>query len=368
MKSYLLKTITLTIICFSIWQIQASAQFSSSGEDPGRVRWNYMYSPHYKLIYPRGLDSLATVYGTLMEKYRMSESLSSGLVPGEGYRKRTQVIIHPFHGVSNGSVTWAPKRVDLFALPDAYNPDPMPWEKSLAVHESRHLAQMQFGYKGWLKPLTWILGDMAVGAYSALWPSTWLLEGDAVTAETALTRYGRGRSADFLNYYMMAFDEGDMRNWYKWRYGSYRFYAPDHYALGYMTVAGVRYFYGEPLFTDKYFERISRNPFRFFNTQKTVRQISGLRFKDSWNRITDGFHEMWQQEAELRKPFTQSERIQDKGKWFSTMSGGVVVDGELYGISSGIAEASSLVKLNPDTQTLARLRAFFFIFKRPEIR
>lgn len=73
---------------------------------------------------------------------------------------------------------------------------------------------MQFGYKGWLKPLTWILGDMAVGAYSALWPSTWLLEGDAVTAETALTRYGRGRSADFLNYYMMAFDEGDMRDWY----------------------------------------------------------------------------------------------------------------------------------------------------------
>ena len=96
MKSYLLKTITLTIICFSIWQIQASAQFSSSGEDPARVRWNYMDSPHYKLIYPRGLDSLATVYGTLMEKYRMSESLSSGLVPGEGYRKRTQVIIHPF--------------------------------------------------------------------------------------------------------------------------------------------------------------------------------------------------------------------------------------------------------------------------------
>lgn len=358
MKSYLLKTITLTIICFSIWQIQASAQFSSSGEDPARVRWNYMYSPHYKLIYPRGLDSLATVYGTLMEKYRMSESLSSGLVPGEGYRKRTQVIIHPFHGVSNGSVTWAPKRVDLFALPDAYNPDPMPWEKSLAVHESRHLAQMQFGYKGWLKPLTWILGDMAVGAYSALWPSTWLLEGDAVTAETALTQYGRGRSADFLNYYMMAFDEGDMRNWYKWRYGSYRFYAPDHYALGYMTVAGVRYFYGDPLFTDKYFERISRNPFRFFNTQKTVRQISGLRFKDSWSRITDGFHEMWQQEAELRKPFTQSERIQDEGKWFSTMSGGVVVDGQLYGIASGIAEASSLVKLDPDTQTLARLRAF----------
>lgn len=67
---------------------------------------------------------------------------------------------------------------------------------------------------------------------------------------------------------------------------------------------------------------------------------------------------MWQQEAELRKPFTQSERIQDEGKWFSTMSGGVVVDGQLYGIASGIAEASSLVKLDPDTQTLAGLRAF----------
>ena len=295
--SSITRIISVAFCCIFFAVQPAHAQFYTNGDDPGKTRWSRMDSPHYRIIYPSGLDSLARVYGHELERFRMAESISSGLVPGEGYRKRTPVILHAFNGISNGSITWAPKRADLYTLQDAYDPEPMPWIKSLAVHESRHMAQMQFGYKGWLKPLTYIIGDMAVGAYSAIWPSNWFLEGDAVVAETALTNYGRGRSADFLSYYMMAFDNADWRNWYRWRYGSYRHYSPNHYALGYLTIAGTRYCFDDPLFTERYFARTASNPFRFFNTQKTVKQASGKRFKDSFSEIMTGFHEIWKEEA-----------------------------------------------------------------------
>ncbi len=336
----------------------AEAQFSSNGDDPGKLRWFRMDTPSYRLIYPAGLDSLAKVYGNEFERFRLSESISSGLVPGEGYRRRTPVILHAWHGVSNGAVTWAPKRIDIYTLPDAYDPEPVPWVKSLAVHESRHLAQMQFGYKGWLRPLTYILGDMAPGAYSAIWPSTWFLEGDAVVAETALTETGRGRTADFLDYYMMAFGNGDWRNWYRWRYGSYRHYTPNHYALGYMTIAGARYCFDDPLFTERYFSRIASNPFRFFNTQKNMRLASGKSFRESFSTIMGTFHDIWEEDARARQPFTPAERVENTGKWFVTTDNNTSSDGHIYSITSSYADASALTDYDIATGTLKTMRPF----------
>ena len=254
----------------------AKAQFYSLGDDPGRLRWRTFETPHYRIVYPRGSDSLALVYGNEFEKYVQAEAISSGMTLKDGKKRKFPLLIHVWNGISNAAVTWAPKRLDIFTLPSVYDPEPMPWTTNLAIHEGRHISQMQLGYKGWLKPLTWLLGDMAPGAYSALWPSTWLLEGDAVIAETALTGSGRGRSSDFLEYYRTAFPEGISRDWYSWRYGSYRHYSPDHYALGYITAGGVRYFYDDPLFTERYFSFFFRNPYRFVNEQKTGEAAPGM--------------------------------------------------------------------------------------------
>lgn len=358
------KAILLSVTILLSAGLSLSAQFYSNGSDPGSTKWRQVSTPNYQIIYPRGLDSLARSYGNELERFRLAESLSSGLVPGEGYSRKTPVVLHAFHGISNGSVTWAPKRLDLYTLPDAYNPEPLPWAKSLAVHESRHLAQMQFGYKGWLRPLTYVLGDMAVGAYSALWPNTWMLEGDAVVAETALTNMGRGRSADFLDYYYDAFRENDWRNWYRWRYGSYRHYTPNHYALGYMTIAGMRYSFGDTLFTERYFSRTASNPFRFFNLQKTVRQASGMKFKDTFSVIMQDFNEIRRKEWGGRGDHTAPNWVIDEDwqiltqiKWFTERSGLVCYDGKIYAISSSMAESTSLMEVGA-RHVIKRLHSF----------
>lgn len=353
-----LRAFAAAAILTSLLCPDASAQFYTGGADPARIKWFSISSKHYKVIYPEGADSLAGEYCRHLEGYRHPESASSGLTPGEGYRRRTPVILHTGHGISNGVVTWAPRRADLYTLPDAYNPEPMPWIKTLAIHEGRHLAQMQFGYRGWLRPLTFVLGDMAVGAYSAIWPGNWLLEGDAVVAETALTAYGRGRSADFLEYYKAAFDSGDWRNWYRWRYGSYRHYAPDYYALGYMTVGGARYLYDDAGFTERYFDNITSAPLTFFNTQKTLRQASGKRFRESFPEIMETFRDHWAAGDAVREPFTVTEQVQTGDRWYKEMNGGIWCGGRLYSVCSGLATPAMLTEYDPETGKVRNVRAF----------
>ncbi len=349
----------LSIILFLIISsISVRAQFYILGDDPGGLKWYSVETPHYKIIYPAGLDSLSREYGRQLERFWRPVGMSSGYMPGEMYRAKTPVILHAHNAVSNGSVTWAPRRMDFYTTPDAYDAAPLPWVNTLAVHESRHLSQMQFGYGGLLRPLNWLLGEMAPGAMSAVFPNQHLLEGDAVVAETALTEHGRGRNGDFLNYYAFAFGQGDWRNWYSWRYGSFRRPAPDHYALGYLTIAGARVFYDDPLFMKEYFGRVTRNPFRLFNLQRQMKEASGLRFNDAFRDIAHRQLEIWRANDAFRAPFVETDILTAEPSWWTEYRDVAAAgDGRLVAVRSGLREPSWLVEIGKDGAE-RRLRPF----------
>ena len=229
--------ITAALLCLSA--LCARAQFFTHGSDPSNLRWYSTETPYYKLIYPEGADSLARVYGRLLEQFREPIGHSAGTTPG-AILKKMPVVLHTHNPYSNGSVGWAPKRMDMFTVPEPYGADPVPWEVQLTAHEPRHQAQMQYAYDGWFKYGTWLIGDGFSPLVWALYLDWAMGEGDAVVAETGLTTGTRARTADFLNYFRVAYDSGDWRTWNRWRYGSFKYYAPDHYRIGYMTVAGAR--------------------------------------------------------------------------------------------------------------------------------
>ena len=106
----------------------ADAQFYVTGDDPGRLRWYSMDTDNFRIIYPEGNDSLAKVYGGNLEKYRLPVSRTSGYFPGGPGKFRMPVVLHTWN-TSNGSVAWAPKRMDLFTVPSAYDPEALPWDK-----------------------------------------------------------------------------------------------------------------------------------------------------------------------------------------------------------------------------------------------
>ncbi len=324
------------------------AQFEVPGNDPGKTRWSEIRGGTYRLIYPKGMDSLATGYYNELQRFTTPLARSIGFVPGSLQFGKTPVILHPFTPYNNGSVTWAPRRMELYTMPNPYGSLPQPWTTQLAVHEGRHLAQMQFGYKGGLKYPWYVLGEMWIGALAGLYPDPALLEGDAVVAETALTRSGRGRTADFLEYYYVAFDEGDWRDWYQWRYGSYRHYAPDYYAAGYMMVAGTRYFFNDPAFTRRYFKRVTETPWKLFSFRKTVRSASGLKFGYSWQKIMQGWRDIWKEEAAARAPFDSLERVSKEPVFPSDYALETFADGNLYVTKSGKDIADQLIIFGKD--------------------
>ena len=97
--------------------MNASAQFTSYGNDPFSVKWRQVSTQNFKLIYPAGMDSLAFSYGRALEAYRPWNALSSGFLIGENYASKMPVVLHGFSTINNGAVVWSPKRMMLFPVP-----------------------------------------------------------------------------------------------------------------------------------------------------------------------------------------------------------------------------------------------------------
>ena len=331
----------------------ASAQFYTMGEDPGGLRWNYVETPTYRVIYPRGLDSLGRAYAAALERFAGPVGGSIGIRPNASYRNRMPVVLHAHSVLSNGQVTWTPRRMELLTLPEAFRPEPTPWITQLAVHESRHVAQMQPGAG---RPFRWLgvlSGQLAAGGLSAVYGGPAFLEGDAVVAETALTAAGRGRTADFLEYYRVSFAAGDFRDYWRWRYGSQRLYTPDYYRAGYLAVGGIRAHYGVPNLTERFYRRITdHGGVAFLNWDKTVREATGKPFREAFAEVSAALQEQWAADEAARGPFLPSEAVTPVPRRYLDYSRLETVGDDLYTVRTGLTQPDRMVRIAPDgTQT-----------------
>ena len=330
---------------FLLLPFGARAQFFTAGDDPGCRRWYSIESENYRIIYPRGLDSLARVYAREMERFRRPVGLTSGYLPGEYTRGKMPVVLHAYNSVSNGSVAWAPKRMDAYTLPQIYDAEATPWVSQLAVHESRHISQMQFGLSHAQRPFGWFFGEMWNGLTAGVYTDISLLEGDAVIAETELTRSGRGRKADFLNYYMVCFDQGDLRDYDQWRYGSQRNYTPDHYALGYLSYGGLRWMYDRDDYMAEYLDYASRHPIRFDVREVIARHTTGKDFVNSFPAVRDSLTAAWKAKADLRAPYMPMEQVTKTPKMPTDYEGTVLSGDGLFAIKHGYSDNYQLVRI-----------------------
>ena len=357
--SKLVLSISYILISFS-----ASAQFYVTGDDPGKLRWNYIDTDSYRIIYPSESDSLAHVYARKLETFKVPVSRSTGYVVGSGDGKLMPVVLHTYNG-SNGSVAWAPRRMDLFTLPSAYDVDPMPWSTMLSVHESRHVTQMQFGMTNYQRPFYRAFGEMWNILVSILYPKMYFIEGDAVVAETALTPSGRGRTADFLNYYRIAFDNGDFRGWPQWLYGSQRNYYPNHYALGYMTLANIRTAYDFPMLASQVYHNASHKIFDIKPMVHLAEQKSGKDFKVLFKEICHSMNEQWQKEDSLRGPFMEVERVSAEPRLYTNYTDNFVVGENVYSIKKGYLDSPVLVRTDVNGNELF-VSHFAYSASRPQ--
>lgn len=316
--------------------LSVRAQFSVSSNDASSLKWMSIESPYFRVIYPRGCDSLARVYLYQLDRYRPMVGRSLGMASGDFYRKPLPVLLHTQNLRSNGMVTWAPARVELNTVPEWTNPSAMPWSAMLAVHEGRHAAQMQNGHRNVFGALFYVLGQAIPGAACA-YPGRLFLEGDAVVAETALSASGRGRSASFLNTYWYSFDNGDWRNWMKWRNGSVYRNTPDYYAFGYLVLSGIRTAYDAPSFIGDYFSYVSRRPYDFWAFRHVLKNTSGKKFRYAYPQILRQHYNEWTADAAHRAPFMPAEQLSQPTKRLTAYNNpNVTASGDLLWVKTDI--------------------------------
>jgi hypothetical protein len=245
------------------------AQFYSTGQDPGSIKWRQIKTEKYRLIYPSTFSPNAQYLANVMDLVTDHSTFTlKARVPG------IPVIIHSQSVVSNGVTVWAPKRIELFPCPpqNSYGEE---WLEQLAIHEYRHAVQTSKMNQGFSKALYYIFGEQATGAVLGLFIPTWFLEGDAVCSETALSSSGRGRIPAFENILRSQLVEKGPYSYDKATMGSYKTFTPDQYVLGYHLAAWGREKYGTGLW-NKALDRSAQLPFMVQPFSSGIHSVTGM--------------------------------------------------------------------------------------------
>ncbi len=247
----------------------ALAQYFVRGQDPASVRWQQIQTEHFRIIFPDDYVQKASYIADILEYSYEPVSRTLGNKP-----RRVPVILHNQTVVPNGFVSWAPARLEMFSNPPPDN-DPHNWLERLAVHEFRHVVQVDKLNQGVTGLFSRIFGEHITGISLGLFVPLWWLEGDAVSVETALTHGGRGRRPAFEQGLRAQVLDKGIYSYDKAMLGSFRDYVPNHYELGYQLVAMARCQYGAGIW-DKVIDQVARRPHTLFPFSLGLRNHAGV--------------------------------------------------------------------------------------------
>ena len=268
------------------------AQYYVLGDDPSGIQWKQINTNNFQIIYPSGFESEALRMAGVLTKAIPFASKSLGHRPS-----KISVILHTSTVRSNGFVAWAPSRVELFTTPhqEVYAQD---WLEQLAIHEYRHVVQLDKIEAELPALLKILLGEQAAALVTGIYLPFWYLEGDAVVTETALSHSGRGRVPSFEMELKAQVLEKKIFSYDKAYLGSFKDYIPDYYQLGYQMVAAVRSRYGSDSWA-MVLNHVSRHPFSLNAFSGGLKAVTGMNqhllydsiftdLKKSWKEKDDG--------------------------------------------------------------------------------
>jgi len=271
---------------FSILHYLAIAQYYVLGDDPGGIHWKQIITTNFQIIYPSSFEIKAQRMANILEKSYLFAGKTLQHQPA-----KISVILHTNTVRSNGFVAWAPARVELFTTPfqDIYAQD---WLEQLAIHEFRHVVQIDKIDSELPGILRIILGEQAAALAIGFYLPFWFLEGDAVATETALSHSGRGRVPSFEMELKAQSIEKGIYNYNKAYLGSYRDYVPDYYQLGYQMVAGIRSKYG-PESWSNILSYVAHKPLSLNPFSAGIKQVTGMNLTTTYDTIFNSLKKGW---------------------------------------------------------------------------
>lgn len=334
------KIVFLGIGCMLL-HISVYAQYVSWGNDKGNTKWQQIITENFQLIFPQGTDSVANVFANQLEYVYEYVAKSLGHKPA-----KISVLLHNQSTISNGFVTWAPKRMEIFDVP-AQDQIAENWFEMLAIHEFRHVVQTDMMNRGVTQLLYFLLGQQAMGAVLGLYVPLWYLEGDAVGIETALSNSGRGRQATFSMGLRSQLIQDVRYSYDKSYFGSYKDYVPNYYEMGYFFVSGVRSTYSQDVWK-KTLQRVADKPLSFTPFNKALKLETGYSKVKLFKKTFDYQQNLWKlaYSREGHTPFDTLTPISKK--YTQYMFAQRVSDSVIIAQKSGFRDIATFVKITPN--------------------
>lgn len=285
------KLIFITLFIFSL---QAKAQYFLTGVEPFSIKWRQIRTKNVRIIFPVEAEQKAFRYANLL-------SLIDTVTPKSlnAIQKPFDIVIHNKSVLSNAFVAWAPKRMEIVSQSPT-STYAQPWLTQLALHETRHISQLYKLDASFVKFGSFFLGEQIVGLSAGIVPN-WFLEGDAVAFETAASNSGRGRQADFYQYYRTHYLTQSKRFKYdKWLMGSFKDNIPNHYNLGYQLVSYTKIEYGDSVWANT-LSSVSRYPFTVFPFYFGLKKETGLSRKRLFEKAFNNLDSIWSSNQKFNK-------------------------------------------------------------------
>ncbi|NOT76719.1 MAG: hypothetical protein HOP08_17470 [Cyclobacteriaceae bacterium] len=340
-------------IVLSLLYFHSAAQESATQDTnvPG-IKWYQINTPNFRVLYPKGFEDQAQRVANNLETIREPEAKSMGTLP-----KKMSIILQSNSSVSNGFVTFAPKRSEFYTMPSQnYNfAGTNDWLNLLSSHEYRHMVQFQRSITGFNKLLYFVFGQQATAGMAFAAVPQWFWEGDAVATETAFTPSGRGRIPNFDLLFKTNIMEGRTFNYHKQYLRSYKNAIPDHYVLGYNMVSYLRKKTNDPLIWEKVVGRSWDVPFIPFAFSNSLKKETGSYVKDLYLEMAQQRKKEYEAAINAFQPTAFESVNKRKSEAYTDYSFPQLLDdGTILVTKSGIGDIDQLVKLDANGNELKK--------------
>lgn len=300
----MVRYLLLILLLFS--KLHLSAQIFDFEQSKPTIRWHQLQTPHIKLIFPASFDNLAPQLLQQLDRARLYSSVDL-----HRQVRRYPIVIQNMSVEANGFVQLAPRKSELFSTPSG-TPDNQAWLSNLAIHEWRHIAQMQQLTKGLSKPF---FEQLALAWWGISLPA-WYFEGDAVYQETIFSQGGRGRLPSWEM--PIRANELSRKNYSYDQYilGSYKHNIPSYYSIGYLMNASLHADFGS-LVSQELLDNMRANPLRPYNFRYAFKKITRKTPKNYFQQIITDLNSQWTQQ-EAKQNHTNYQPISEQKQTFPT--------------------------------------------------
>ena len=312
---------------------------------PSKIKWQQLRDDSLHIIFPEGQEENAKRVASLMLKLALVDPIAK-----DSRYKPIPVILQPKTNISNGYVGLAPYVSEFYVQPNE-NPfelGSLPWVDLLAIHEYRHVQQVNAVNVGFSHLVKVVFGDLAFAGMYGLAIANWLREGDAVDMETKWSSQGRGRLSSFTLPFREKCKEDKRWSYYVLRNGSYKYNIPDHYPLGYLMKQYGNHVFGEAIW-DSIFREAPRMKPIYDPFSATVKRYYGKSNRGLYLDAMDYYGEVWKAKevAEIEYPKVHLTEKNLRDEYFNMEYPDVDTSGNLYCVITTFDSTSAIFSMEP---------------------